>query len=75
MGWSVVPTIYVAEHSLTLLQWEGTHLALWRLDASEKEDFRGVRWASGWESTLLEGKGREIWVGGSWRGDRKGGYL
>jgi hypothetical protein len=37
-------------------------LVLWRLDAPEKADARGVRWkcVDEWVgSTLLEGKGRE----------------
>ena len=36
-------TIYVAEDSLIWHQWEGEVLVLWRLDAPEKGDARGVR--------------------------------
>jgi hypothetical protein len=44
-------------------------LVLWRLDAPEKGDARGVRWEGvrGWvgrlENTLLEAKGRAEEVG------------
>jgi hypothetical protein len=44
MGWSMAPTTYVAEDSLVWPQWEGMCLVLWRLDATEKGDARGVRW-------------------------------
>ena len=35
-------------------------MILWRLDAPEKGDARGVRqeWVDGWEITLLEAKGK-----------------
>jgi hypothetical protein len=45
-------------------------LVLWRLDAPEKGDARGVRreWVGEWGSTLLEAKGMELewglWGGG-----------
>jgi len=42
-------------------QWEGVYLVLWRLDASEKGDARGVKWE--WE-----GGGKPL------RGEREGGW-
>ena len=50
---------------------------LWRLDAPEKGDTRGVRqeWVDGWGNTLLEAKGSR-WDGGLRREDWEGGqYL
>ena len=48
-------------------------LVLWRLDASEKRDARGVRWEwlGGWGSTLLEAKRRrwEVHGGKTGKGD------
>jgi hypothetical protein len=46
---------------------------LWRLDAPEKGDARRVRWMGGWESTLLEVKGRGDGVGGLWKGGTRKG--
>jgi hypothetical protein len=60
LGWSMAPTIYIAEDSLIWHQWEGRRLVLWRLDAPEKGDARGVMWeqVGEWVSTLLEAKER-----------------
>jgi hypothetical protein len=65
---------YICSRGLYLIwhQWEGRHLALWRLDAPGKGDARGVRWEWVGGSTLLEAKGR----GGEgclWKGDWEGG--
>ena len=51
----------------------GMSVFLWRLDAPEKGDARGVRWVGGWESTLLEVKGRGDGVGGLWKGGTRKG--
>jgi hypothetical protein len=53
-------TTYVAEDCLMWHQWEGTHLVLWRLDAPENRGAREMRWewVCGWESILIEAKGR-----------------
>ena len=57
---SMTPATCIVEDSLVWLQWEGSRLFLWRPDASEKGDARGVRqeWVGGWGSTLLEANGR-----------------
>ena len=49
MGWSMAPATYVAEDCLVWPQLEGMDLVLWRLDAPEKGDARGVRreWVDG----------------------------
>ena len=41
LGWSMAPTIYIAEDNLTWHQWEERCLVLWKLDAPEKGDARG----------------------------------
>jgi hypothetical protein len=68
----MAPGTHVAEDCLIWPQWEGMCLVLWRLDAPEKGDARGMRleWVGGWVSTLLEAKGREM--GGGQRGDLVG---
>jgi hypothetical protein len=76
MGWSVVPTTYVAEDCLVWLQWEGMHLVLWNLYTLEKRDARmRWEWVDGWGSTLLEAKGMWDVVRGSWRGEQEGRHL
>ena len=40
----MAPATYIAEDCLIWYQWEGKCLVLWRLDALEKGDARGVRW-------------------------------
>ena len=59
MSRPMASTTYVAEDCLIWPQWEGRYLVLWRPDAPEKGNARGVRWdwMGGWESTLLEAKG------------------
>jgi hypothetical protein len=54
MGWSVAPARHLAEDSLIWPQWEGMFLVLWRIDAQEKRDARGVRceWVGGWGGVL-----------------------
>jgi hypothetical protein len=70
----MAPAAHVAEDGLIWPQWEGRHLVLWRLEAPEKGDARGVgqEWEDGWRSTLLEtkrrGEGESLW-----RGDWEGG--
>lgn len=56
----MAPTTYVAEGGPIWHQWEERCLVLWRLVAPAKGDSRGVRqeWVGGWESNLLEAKGR-----------------
>ena len=58
----MVPATYVAQDYLIWHQWEGMNLIVWRLDAPEKGDARGVRQNSGGrlESTLLEAEGRTM---------------
>ena len=66
------PTTYVAEDCPIWHQWEVGHLVLWRLDAPEKGDARGVRWewVGRWGNTLLQAKGKQM--GGLWREDWEG---
>jgi hypothetical protein len=54
----MAPAAYIAEDCLIWQHWEGRPLVLWKLNAPEKRDARGVRqeWGGG---TLLETKGRE----------------
>lgn len=49
-GWVHGSNIYVAEDCLLWHEWEGRHWVLWRLNAPEKGESRGVRqeWVSGW---------------------------
>jgi hypothetical protein len=53
---------------------EGIHLVLWRLDAPEKRDVRGMmqEWMSVWKQHLRS-KGKEGWVGMLRRGGQEGG--
>ena len=55
MGWTVAPATCVAEDWLVWHRREGRHLVLWRLDAPEKGDARGLR--QEWGGTFLEAKG------------------
>jgi hypothetical protein len=56
----MAPATYVAEDCFIMHQGQVRHLFTWKFDASEKENFRGMRrkWVDGWGSTLLEAKGR-----------------
>ena len=64
----MAPATYIAEDCLIWYQWEGKCLVLWRLDALEKGDARGVKqeWVGEWGSTILEAKGIGEW--GLWGG-------
>jgi hypothetical protein len=67
----MAPTKYVAEDDLIWHQWEGKLLVLWRLDAPEKGDARGVRqeWIG---ENPLRGKGEGDGVGDLGRVDWEG---
>jgi hypothetical protein len=72
MGWSMASATYVAEDCLSWHQWEGKPLVLWRLDALEMGDARGVRqeWVGGWVKEYpLRGKEEGGGMGGLWKGD------
>ena len=44
MGRFMAPQYLWSRELLIWRQWEGWHLVLWRLDAPEKGDARGIRW-------------------------------
>jgi hypothetical protein len=43
MAWVVAPTTYASEDFLIFHHWDGRRLVLWRLDAPEKGDARGMK--------------------------------
>ena len=70
----MAPATYVAEDCLIWHQWKGRCLVLWKPDALEKLDARGLRWecVGGWIGTLLEAK--EKWMGwGVYGGETRNG--
>ena len=64
MGRFMAPQYLWSRELLIWRQWEGWHLVLWRLDAPEKGDTRGIRW---------EWLGRQGQRGTSGRGEQEGG--